>query len=380
MKIAFDARGINWYRGTGIGTYTQNLLRNILAIDNLNKYTIYWSGESYEQLKKSNTTIKMASKKYHKFFEEYYFPNDIKKNNIDIYHISQNGIGLSEKLDCIKVVTIHDLIPYVMPETVGKGYLLKFLKDMPKILGEADAVITVSECSKKDILRFFPMDPNKIFVTPLSANENYKPLNKNLCKEYLFNNYKIDAPFILYIGGFSPRKNIASLIKAYEKIMKEIKLPIKLVICGFKNEEAYNLLNISKKSKLCSNIIFTDYVPEEDLPIFYNSSEVFVYPSLYEGFGLPPLEAMSCGTPVITSNLSSIPEVVADGAILLDPFDSELLATKLYNVLTDDELRLSLSQSGFKRSLNFSWKKTAESTLKIYERIYEDSLQVSEII
>lgn len=380
MKIAFDARGINWYRGTGIGTYTENLLKKLLSIDKLNSYTLYWSGESYNKMKRNNTTIKMASKRYHRFFEEYYFPNDIKQNHIDIYHISQNGIGLSEKLNCIKVVTIHDLIPYIMPETVGKGYLLKFLKEMPKILETADAVITVSECSKKDILRFFPMDPDKIFVTPLSANENYKPLNKDLCKKYLFTKYKIDAPFILYIGGFSPRKNVASLIKAYEKLIKEYKYTVKLVICGFKNEEADNLLNISKKSKLSQNIIFTDYVPEEDMPVFYNASEVFVYPSLYEGFGLPPLEAMSCGTPVITSDLSSIPEVVGNGAILINPLDYEILTLKLHEVLTNDELKMCLSQNGFKQSLNFSWEKTAENTLKIYEKIYENKLQASQII
>lgn len=374
MRIALDARGANWYKGTGIGTYTENLMKNLITSDDSNKYTFYWSGENYLQYKKSNTSIQMASKRYHRFFEEYYFPNDIKKNNIDIYHIPQNGIGLSEKQNCLKVVTIHDLIPYIMPETVGKGYLLKFLKDMPTIIEMADAIITVSEYSKKDILKFFPIDPDKIFVTPLSANENYKPLNKNMCKQYLYNKYKIDAPFILYIGGFSPRKNVQSLIKAYEMLMKEENIDTKLVICGAKKDELEKIINISNKSKVSSKIIFTDYVPDEDLPIFYNCSEIFVYPSLYEGFGLPPLEAMSCGTPVITSNTSSIPEVTKDSALLLNPYDTELLANSIYKLLTNNELKLNLSQKGFMRSLSFSWEKTAKKTLKVYEKIYENSL------
>lgn len=380
MRIAFDARGANWYKGTGIGTYTENLIKNLVTSDNLNQYTIYWSGENYIQLKKSNTIIKMASKRYHRFFEEYYFPNDIKKNNIDIYHISQNGIGLSEKLNCLKVVTIHDLIPYIMPETVGKGYLIRFLKDMPPIIEMADAIITVSECSKKDILKFFPIDPEKIYVTPLSANENYKPLNKNTCKEYLYNKYKIDAPFILYIGGFSSRKNVTSLIRAYEMLMKEANIYVKLVICGAKKDELEKIISLSKMTNVSANIIFTDFVPEEDLPIFYNASEVFVYPSLYEGFGLPPLEAMSCGTPVITSNISSIPEVTKDNALLIDPNNTQILAQSMYNVLTDNELKLVLSQKGFTRSLSFSWEKTAKKTLMAYKNIYEQNFVSSNAV
>ena len=188
MKLAFDARGINLYKGTGIGTYTENLLKNLLLIDKSNEYNLYWCGENYATFKKNNVKVQLVSKKYHRFFEEYYFPTNITKNSIDLFHIPQNGVGLYEGLNCLKVVTIHDLIPYIMPETVGKGYLLKFLKEMPKIIASADAIITVSNCSKKDILKFFPVDPNKIFVTPLSANENFKPLNKkSVSKLFIIN-------------------------------------------------------------------------------------------------------------------------------------------------------------------------------------------------
>ncbi|MFT8315263.1 MAG: glycosyltransferase family 1 protein [Clostridium sp.] len=380
MRIAFDARGINWYKGTGIGTYTENILKNLISIDNLNKYVLYWSGENYEKFKNNNTTIRMASKRYHRFFQEYFFPKDIKKDNIDIYHISQNGIGLSQNINCLKIVTIHDLIPYIMPETVGKGYLLKFLRDMPRIIEEANAIITVSEYSKKDILKFFPISPDKIFVTPLAADSIYRPLNKNNCKEYIAKKYNIISPFILYVGGFSARKNVSSLIKAYEKISNEINKDIKLVICGAKKDDIENLIKMSCNSKTSNNIIFTDFIPTEDLPIFYNSCEVFVYPSLYEGFGLPPLEAMSCGTPVITSNSTSIPEVTDNCAMLIDPIDTDMLSDKLYKVLTSEVIKKDLSIKGLKRSLEFSWLKTAENTLKVYENIYKISQISSNII
>lgn len=373
MRIAFDARGINWYRGTGIGTYVENLIKNLILIDKLNKYVLYWSGENYEKFKNNNTIIRMASKRYHRFFQEYFFPKDIKKDSIDIYHVSQNGIGLSQNIDCLKIVTIHDLIPYIMPETVGKGYLLKFLRDMPQIISEADAIITVSEYSKKDILKFFPINPDKVFVTPLAADKIYKPLNKNDCRKYIAKKYNINSPFILYLGGFSPRKNVSSLIKAYKKVSEDIKKDIKLVICGSKKDDIENLINMNLNSKTSENIIFTDFIPNEDLPIFYNSCEVFVYPSLYEGFGLPPLEAMSCGTPVITSNTTSIPEVTDNAALLIDPLNVDMLSEKLYQVLTSDFIRKDLSNKGLNRSLEFSWIKTAENTLEVYEKIYKTS-------
>ena len=162
MRIAIDARGVNWYKGTGIGTYTDNVLSQLLNIDKENYYHIYWSGDDYERFSYPNSKIIMTSKKHHRFFQQNYMPNNLLKEKIDIYHVPQNGIGLSENIKCKKVITVHDLIPYIMPETVGKGYLLKFLKDVPNILQFADAIITVSEWSKKDILKFFPIEENKV--------------------------------------------------------------------------------------------------------------------------------------------------------------------------------------------------------------------------
>ncbi len=369
MNIAFDARGANLYKGTGIGTYTENLLKNLLYLDNKNNYSIFYCGENFQQYKKNNSFIKLVSKKNHKFFEENYFPFHINKDDINLYHVPQNGIGIWDEISCLKIVTIHDLIPYIMPETVGKGYLLRFLKEMPRIIEKADGIITVSECSKNDILKFFPVDPNKIFVTHLSANDNFKPLNKKYCQNIIFNKYNIPPPFILYLGGFSERKNVHSLIKAFISLVKDSKSDVNLVLCGSKKDCAEKLMKLCSNSRISSKIYFTDYVDEVDLPIFYNSCEVFVYPSMYEGFGLPPLEAMSCAVPVIASNTSSIAEIVKDSAILIDPLDTDSLSRTLYNVLNNDILKADLCQKGFRHSLNFSWIKTAMDTLEIYDKV-----------
>ena len=370
MRIAIDARGINWYQGTGIGTYTKNILKNLLTLDLENHYHVYWAGENYEEYLKENSKLMLVSTRNHNFFEKNYFPLNLKKENIEVYHIPQNGMGMSDSIPCKKIVTIHDLIPYIMPETVGKGYLTKFLLEMPQIIERSNAIITVSEYSKKDILRFFPIDPQKIFVTPLAAALKYKPLDKLKCKEFLKNKYNIAKPFILYIGGFSPRKNVKALILAFSKIFKELPVEYNLVIVGADNRDQYDYLNsLGMNMEISKQIIFTNYVPDEDLPMFYNGSQVFAYPSLYEGFGLPPLEAMSCGIPVVTSNLTSIPEVIGDAGILIDPYKEEALGNALLMVLCDLKLQSTLGLKGIERAKNYTWEKTAKDTLIAYKSI-----------
>ncbi|MGY0374311.1 glycosyltransferase family 4 protein [Clostridium sp. JNZ J1-5] len=365
MRIAIDARGINWYRGTGIGTYTENVVKNLINIYNNNYYRLYWSERNYEDYLKNNVDIIMTSKKHPKFFEQNYFNYDLDKSNIDIYHVPQNGISLDINIKCKKVITVHDLIPYIMPETVGKGYLLKFLKDVPEIIQNIDGIITVSEYSKKDILKFFPIDPNKIFVTPLAADSIYRQLDKNYCKDFLSKNYNIDKPFILYIGGFSPRKNVKALINSFIRVLSNLDKDHNLVIVGAKKDLGEYLS--SKYSYLESKIKFTGFIPQDELPIFYSCCEAFVYPSLYEGFGLPPLEAMSCGAPVITSNITSIPEVVEDSGLLINPYDENELFETLGNLLCNENLKQVLSKKGIKQASKFSWKKTAEKTFEAYK-------------
>ena len=374
MKFSIDARGINLYKGSGIGTYTENLLRELLNIDTKNNYSIFWTGENYEDYKKDNSKIIFTSKKHGTFYENYYYPNYIEENNIDMHHIPQNGIGLNESYTSPIVVTIHDLIPYILPETVGRGYLERFLRDMPLIVRDSKVILTVSEYSKRDIIKFFPfVNEEKIFVTPLAANKSYKPLNKTNCIEYIKNKYSIDSPFILYIGGFSTRKNVKELIIAFNKIQKSLKKNYKLVLCGSIRDEGIKLQELCKELLMDDKIIFTGFVPDDELPLFYNAAEVFIYPSSYEGFGLPPLEAMSCATPVITSNLTSIPEVTKDCAILINPFDKDELASSILTLLNSESLLQEYSEKGYNNSLNFTWENTAIATLKAYEHVFENT-------
>lgn len=367
MKFGIDSRSINLHAGSGIGTYTKNLVENLLKIDNVDNFNLIWTGDVPSEFIKDNVNITLTSGKYSRFYETYYIPNLMEKENINLYHLTQNGMGFPFDFDIPIVVTVHDLIPYTMPETVGKGYLNKFLKEMPSIISSVKGIITVSEYSKKDITRFFPSFPeDKIFVTPLATNDNFKPLSKDYCKNYIKKNFMIDSDFILYIGGFSARKNVKGLILSFSKIKNSLKKPHKLLIGGSLRDEGEKLKDMVISMGLEDDIIFTGYLDDSILPIFYNASEAFIYPSLYEGFGLPPLEAMSCGTPVIASNLTSIPEVTKDASLLINPFDINELSDNLLKLLNDESLKASLRIKGLNRSKEFSWVKTANETLKAY--------------
>lgn len=369
MKVGIDSRGINLHAGSGIGTYTKNLVFNL--IDNTNvDFDLIWTGLENKNFNRENTKIYNTSGRYGSFYEKYYIPNLMKNNKVDLYHLPQNGIGFPFDWNLNVVVTIHDLIPYTMPETVGKGYLNRFLKEMPNIISSCCGILTVSEYSKKDIMRFFPSFPEeKIYVTPLATNLQFKPLPKDECKLFVKNNFKVEDPYILYLGGFSSRKNVRNLILAFNKIKNDLKVKHKLILGGSLRDEGLALKELVSSLGLEDTIIFTGYLDDSILPIFYSGAEAFVYPSLYEGFGLPPLESMSCGTPVITSNLTSIPEVTGDSALLINPFNIDELCSSLINLLNSQSLKDELSAKGYEKSSQFSWKLTSELTLNAYNNI-----------
>lgn len=370
MRISIDSRGINLYNGTGIGTYTENLVNELLNIDKRNEYSLFWTGKTSEKFKRENSKIILTSKKHGGFYENYYFPSFINNNNIDLHHIPQNGIGLCENYKNNCIVTIHDLIPYVLPDTTGRGYLERFLRYMPYIIDNAKGILTVSEYSKRDILKFFNhISEDKIFVTPLAANSNFKPLDKTYCKNYITKKFNFNKPYILYIGGFSLRKNAKGLILTFDKIFKDLKTPHSLVLAGSIKDEGKKLVELAQTLSSKNNIVFTGFVEDSILPTLYNGAEAFIYPSFYEGFGLPPLEAMSCMTPVITSNITSIPEVTGNTCILIDPSSETQLEESLLRLLNDDNLKSKLSKKGYERSLSFSWRETAIKTLSAYEEI-----------
>ena len=369
MKIGIDGRAAKWYRGTGIGTYTYQLITNLSKYDNLNHYLTFIPEDSDLNLKDNFSIEYTKDSSNNNFWDDVKVPNLLENFNMELYHVPQNGVGLSGNVNCPKTITLHDIIPLRMPQTVSNRYLKIFIEEIPKILKNCDGIITVSEFSKLDISKEFNFPLNKIFVTHLAAEEIYKPINRAYCKKFIKEKYKLNDDFILYVGGYSPRKNIIGILDAFSLLKNSLKKNLKVVITGRKGISYEIYRNRAIKLGILDSVLFTDFIPLEDLPIFYNACEFLVYPSFYEGFGLPPLEAMACGVPVISSNVTSIPEVCKNSAILIDPNDIDELSYSMERVLTDSFLKLTMIERGLSTSNNYSWKNTALTTIKAYENI-----------
>lgn len=368
MKIGIDSRAAKWYRGTGIGTYTYQLINSLNKLDNLNQYLLFTpEGHDSDIILKNNFKVHpIADSMASNFWDDVNIPNLLYDKNMDIYHVPQNGVGLPFEKNCPFVITLHDTIPLHMPETVGERYLNIFTKEMGNIVNRSDGIITVSEYSKEDISKDFNYPKEKIFVTHLASEDIYRPLEKKLSSDILKTYYGLSPNYILYVGGFSPRKNIVGLIQAFGRIIDKLPKDINLVIAGTKGKSYVIYKECAEKLKISDRVIFPGFISMDHMPYLYNSAALFVYPSFYEGFGLPPIEAMACGIPVITSNVTSIPEIVGDAALLFNPNETETLSEKIYEVLTNKELKDLLISKGFIKSASLSWEKTAIETLRAY--------------
>ncbi|PJI09117.1 MULTISPECIES: glycosyltransferase family 4 protein [Clostridium] len=372
MKIGIDGRAAKWYRGTGIGTYTYQLINHINKLDQINDYTIFLPGSLNLNLNfKNNFKLKNINcTTRNDFWDEVNTrANTINADEAELYHVPQNGIGLPSYKSCRFTITLHDIIPYKMPETVSKKYLQIFQTELPKIIPLCDGIITVSNFSKSDISTFFNYPKNNIFVTYLSAENIYKPIDKNLSKNIIKKAYGVDCDYILYVGGFSPRKNISGIIQAFSKMKRSSTSKLKLIVAGKKGPSYENYIDIAKKLNISSDIIFPGFVPLKYMPFLYNAAEFLVYPSFYEGFGLPPLEAMACKLPVITSNITSLYELFCNSALMVNPYDINRLSDCMELMYNDKCIREAFSKKGFELSKKLTWNNTALSTVNAYKNI-----------
>lgn len=374
MNIGIDIRAAKWYRGTGIGTYTYQLINAINTLNSNNNFTLFSDNSPIDINFNSNFKFEtLPTTESNNFWDNVKIPTLLRSNTVNLYHSPQNGIGLPIDHSVPFIITLHDTIPLHMPETVGDNYLNLFNTNMNSIINRCDGIITVSEFSREDIAKDFGFPREKIFVTYLASEPIYKPINKHICNEILKKHYSIPNNYILYVGGFSPRKNISGLIQAFSKIEKKLPPDMKLIIAGNKGKSYAIYRDLTKKLKLTEKVLFPGFIEMEHMPHLYNGANMLVYPSFYEGFGLPPIEAMACGTPVIASNATSIPEILGDSALFCAPQDIDDLANKILLGIYDNSLRHTLIKKGFLTSTSLTWKSTSINTLKAYETIINSS-------
>lgn len=369
MKIVINALGPSKVKA-GIGNYLSNLINKLSIVDKKNKYIIFASSENkifYKTQNKNFFIIDIGfwgrNNLLRIFWEQLILPVKLLEHKADI--LFSPGF-VCPLIKAVKYITvIHDMTFFSHPQVHTFFKKLYFPFMIKRSVKRSEKIIAISYNTKKEIIKYIKIPPEKIVVTHLSANKFSK---SNIIdeKKFLLEKYKIKSDFLLFVGMIEPRKNLDLIIEAFKKFSDKT---IKLVIVGKKGWMVDDLFEKIKLKNLDEQIIFTGFVPDNELEIFYKTAKVFLYPSLYEGFGIPVLEAMTTGCPVITSNISSLPEVAGDAAILIDPENSEELSDAVNKLINDVKIREELVKKGFENTKKFSWKKTAKQTLLVFEEV-----------
>jgi glycosyltransferase involved in cell wall biosynthesis len=373
MKIGIDFHSAE-RDGTGNSTYIRNLVESLLKIDLENEYFLYVTDLNYRYYVKfkkvNNVHLRLINSK-NPFVRIPLLGIRTLIDKIDVLHVQYIAPPIhSGKL----VVTIHDISFLHFPECFRKFERFRQRLLIPINIKKADKILTVSKFSQEDIVKNYNIPISKVQVTYCGVNPIFKPLENPQKYNNMLRQFGIFSKFLLYVGRIDVRKNISALIKAFLLLKQTKKIPHQLVIVGQKDFLPKHIREDIELSKYRKDIIFTGYVPENYLLVFYNLADVFVYPSLFEGFGLPCLEAMACGCPVVTSNVSSLPEVVGEAGLCVNTSNIKELSEAIFNLISNPKLREELRNKGLKRAKLFNWDKTAQETLEIYKEIsLEDS-------
>jgi glycosyltransferase involved in cell wall biosynthesis len=371
MRIGIDARKLDDF---GIGTYIRNLVHHLAKKDTQNTYILFCPRrhEPFELPGQNFSKVIEDAGKY-SLKELIRLPLQMKYHQLDLFHAPH--YTLPPLRPCKAVVTIHDLIHLRFPQYLPSLGAYYYAKGMMFLAAHsAKKIITVSQFSKKDIVEILKVSATKVEVIYNGVAGRYRPgtfsfnsVEKKAKIQEFLNRFGITGPYLLYVGNFMAHKNLKTLLEAYDLLKNYSGFHHQLVLVGDKKKS--RLENFITARQWEKEVILTGFVPWEELPIFYGGANVFVFPSLYEGFGLPVLEAMACGVPVVASNRSSLPEIVGEAGILVNPESPQEIARAIWRVLSDSGLRAQLIHRGLDQARRFSWEETAQKTLAVYQSI-----------
>lgn len=377
MKIGVDARVIKQY--PGLGRYCINVLKGLSDIDTDNEYIVFTLTPEKLDFLHAHKNFRIVQTEYpvlsYKTF--YAFSRFINKYGPQIF-LSTFQVAPLHVL-CPMVIVLHDMMDLMYKDAfthhnifIRTGLKHFFKYAIPKSVNKASAIITVSESTKRDLLSYFGMNEKKVTAILEGVEDNFKPVTDREILLKVKDQYKLPDRFVLYLGSIKPYKNLHGVLEAFSKLSGiGLQNNIKLLIGGLKHFSIDRINAAIEKLGIRDRVQHIGFIAEKDLPAVYSLAEVFLFPSIWEGFGLPVLEAMRCGAPVITSNTSSLPEVVGDAGIQVDPYNIVEIAYNLKKLLQDPELRRCLSDKGIERAKTFSWKKAAEETLEVLSAVYK---------
>ncbi|MCS7263698.1 MAG: glycosyltransferase family 4 protein [Armatimonadetes bacterium] len=365
LRIGYDARPIV-SRWTGMRTYAVNLLRELVQLKPKANFRLYF------HIGEPDTTLLLCPNLYWKqvraisgwWWTMFQMPATLRLDKIDLFHAEYIVPPLST---CPSIVTMHDAISAMFLEPSGLKArivtnLLSFIS-----LQKARFVLVPSESAKRDVARLFKVPLWKIFVTPYGVSESFRPLPKEIAKGKVYERFGINGRFILTVNFFRPRKNAPLLAAAFRQLHRRF-VPVDWLVLVGATTEGLKKQILQAAGEASDRIVFTGYVNDDDLPFLYSASDVFAFPSCYEGFGLPVLEAMACGSPVVAGDAPAVNEFARPAAILVPPKDWKSLAEALEQVLVNENLAESLRQKGLKLASDFTWSRTASLTWQVYQK------------
>lgn len=371
MRIGIDAHGMGGESlSAGNTVFVSNLLKELSVIDQKNDYTIYIGNpeaNENEIFNRQNFTSRLIRPGSQWIQRSISLPLEIIRSPVDILHVPFVAPPFcSSKV----IITIHDVCFEQYPEFYTRLERLRMSLLVRLSAKRATKVITVSNSAREDIIKLYKMDTAKVQVVYNGVDTNFfTPITNMNVKEIVRKKYGINGRYILFVGTIQPRKNLFRLLHAFARLNTEIDFDYKLVIAGKEGWLSRELFREVSKLNLKEKIVFTGYVADSELPFLYNAAELFVYPSIAEGFGIPPIEAMACGTPVVASNIPCMQEILGEAAIMVDPFNIEDICEGIHRLLSDEHLSNENITRGLKRVQNFNWQDSSRKLLSIYEEV-----------
>jgi glycosyltransferase involved in cell wall biosynthesis len=376
MTIGIEAQRIFRKKKHGMDIVAIELIRNLQAADTQNKYVVFVKDDTDDHVIEETKNFRIVRIKGgpYPYWEQVLLPRAAAQHGVQLLHCTSNTAPL--RIGIPTIVTVHDII-YLEKINLTKGSWYQRIGNLyrrwnvPRIVGKAARIITVSDFEKRRISEYFSGKKDKICTIYNGVGTHFHKVTAPDVLQSARVKYKLPEKYVFYLGNTDPKKNMEGVLKALSILRKRNELDFTLLMLDIDRDFLNNMAEKIGDVVILKHITFSGYVPNEELPAIYSLATAFLYPSLRESFGIPILEAMACGVPVVTSNTSSMPEVAGDAAVFADPFDPESIASSLKRVLDDDELRARLTERGYSRAARFTWKNNAVETLRLYSSVLQ---------